>query len=140
MVVRIPATPVALVLTIALGAGAHWLARWASLPRLPIALLPVCTAIGGFVATRWALRPPQVPGFAIGVLGVAVQLGLGLGAGRGLLAFVEPSLAVLEVVAAICGGLIGALLAPDGAAARASLQHALMIDPPRSGARWFRSR
>jgi hypothetical protein len=109
--VRIPATLVGLALALALCIGTFELAEWSGLWQLPIALLPLCTALGGFVASRWALRPPPVPGFAVGVLVVAVEVGLGMGQDSRFLAYVDLGLALLQVIAAISGGMVGTLLA-----------------------------
>lgn len=109
--VRIPATLVGLALALALGIGTFELAEWSGLWQLSIPLLPLCTALGGFVAGRWALRPPPVPGVAIGVLVVAVEIGMGMGQNAGMLPFVEPGLALLQVIAAITGGMVGTLMA-----------------------------
>jgi hypothetical protein len=111
MVVRIPATLVALALTLTLNAGTFFLARMPALAYLPIALLPLWAVAGGFVASRWALRPPPVPGFAVGLLAVATQIGIAAGYAPELRAYLEPSLTLLQVIAAITGGLIGTLLA-----------------------------
>lgn len=108
--VRIPATPVGLGVALVLGALVAIAAlRW-NAPALAIVLLPLCTALGGFVAARWALRQAPVPGFAIGLFFVAVQLGCGLGIRRDLFAFVTIDVALIEVIAAITGGMLGSLL------------------------------
>ena len=109
--IRVPAPLVGLALALVLGALTFLLARLAGRADLPTILLPACSAAGGFVAGRWANRPAVVPGFSVGLLAVAVRLGLGLGLGLGMTAFVSPSLALLEIVAAITGGMAGMLAA-----------------------------
>jgi hypothetical protein len=111
MVVRIPATLVALAFVLALDAGTFLLARMPAFADAPIALVPLWAAAGGFVASRWGLRPPPVPGFAVGLLVVATQIGLASGYAPELRAYLEPGLTLLQVIAAITGGLIGTLLA-----------------------------
>jgi hypothetical protein len=110
-VIRIPVALVGLALALALGALATLAARALARPELGPALLPLCAAFGGYVAGRCSLRLPQVPGFSVGLLAVAVRMGLALGMGLDLLAFVMPIGALLEIIAAITGGMIGALAA-----------------------------
>jgi uncharacterized membrane protein YfcA len=52
-----------------------------------------------------------VPGFAVGLLVVATQIGLSTGHLAELRAYIEPHLLLLQVIAAITGGMIGTLLA-----------------------------
>jgi len=111
MVVRIPATLVGLALALALNAGTFMLARMPAFANMPIALLPLWAAAGGLVAGRWGARPAPVPGFAVGLLVVATQIGLAAGYAPELAAYIEPSLTLLQVIAAITGGMIGTLLA-----------------------------
>jgi len=111
MVVRIPATLIALGLGLALDAGAFALARAAGLAWVPIVLLPLAAATAGFVAGRWGLRPPPVPGFAVGLIIIAVQIGLAFGAAPEIRPYAEPGLLLLQVIAAMAGGRTGALLA-----------------------------
>ncbi|MEO7909272.1 MAG: hypothetical protein ABIV47_06445 [Roseiflexaceae bacterium] len=111
MVVRIPATLVALALALALDAGTFMLTGTLVFASVPLALLPLWTAFGGFVAGRWGAWPAPVPGFTVGLLVVATQIGLASGAQPELRAYIEPSLMLLQVIAAITGGMIGALLA-----------------------------
>ena len=111
MVVRIPATLVALALVLTLNAGTFLLARMPACTDVPIALLPLWAAAGGFVASRWGLRPPPVPGFAVGLLVVATQIGVASGYAPELRVYLEPGLTLLQVIAAITGGMIGTLLA-----------------------------
>ena len=111
MVVRIPATLVALALALALDAGSFMLAGALVFASVPIALLPLWAAFGGFVAGRWGAWPAPVPGFTIGLLVIATQIGLASGQLPELRAYIEPSLILLQVIAAITGGMIGTLLA-----------------------------
>jgi hypothetical protein len=111
MVVRIPATLVALALALALDAGTFMLTGTLIFASVPIALLPLWAAAGGFVAGRWGAWPAPVPGFAVGLLVVATQIGLATGHLADLRAYIEPSLMLLQVIAAITGAMIGTLLA-----------------------------
>jgi hypothetical protein len=111
MLVRIPATLVALALAMMLNAGTFMLTGTLVFARVPIALLPLWAVAGGFVAGRWGAWPAPVPGFAVGLLLVATQIGLATGHLPELRAYIEPSLMLLQVIAAITGGMIGALLA-----------------------------
>jgi hypothetical protein len=111
MVVRIPATLVALALALALNAGTFMLARTLTFADISIALLPLWAAAGGFVAGRWGAWPAPVPGFAVGLLIVATQIGLAAGYLPELRGYMEPSLTLLQIIAAITGGMIGTLLA-----------------------------
>jgi hypothetical protein len=111
MVIRIPATLVALALTLVLDAGTYMLTSTLVFASVPIALLPLWAAAGGFVAGRWGAWPAPVPGFAVGLLVVATQIGLATGQLPELRAYIEPSLMLLQVIAAITGGMIGTLLA-----------------------------
>lgn len=106
---RIPAALFGLGLALVLGALAWLGGRTLGRPELAPALLPLCAALGGYVAGRWEERTPQVPGFSVGLLAVAVRMGLALGLGLDLLAFVLPTGALLEVIAATTGGMLGAL-------------------------------
>lgn len=111
MTVRIPATLVALALALVLNAGTFMLAGTLVFSRMPIALLPLWAAAAGFVAGRWGAWPAPVPGFAVGLLIVATQIGLAIGQLPELRAYIDPSLMLLQVIAAITGGLIGTLQA-----------------------------
>ena len=111
MTVRIPATLVALVLALALDAGTFMLAGMFMFADVPTVLLPLWAAAGGFVAGRWGAWPSPVPGFAIGLLIVATQIGLVIGYQPNLRGHIEPSMILLQVIAAITGGMIGTLLA-----------------------------
>ena len=111
MIVRIPATLVALALALALNAGTFMLTGTLFFASVLIALLPLWAAVGGFVAGRWGAWPAPVPGFAVGLLIVATQIGLAIGHLLELRAYIEPSLMLLQVIAAITGGMIGTLLA-----------------------------
>jgi hypothetical protein len=111
MVVRIPATLVALALALALNAGTFVLARSLAFVNISIALLPLWAAAGGFVAGRWGAWPAPVPGFAVGLLIVATQIGLAAGYLPELRGYLEPGLSLLQTIAAITGGMIGTLLA-----------------------------
>ena len=123
MVVRIPATLVALTLALALNAGTFMLAHTPAFIDISIALLPLWAAAGGFVAGRWGAWPAPVPGFAIGLLIVATQIGLVIGYLPNLRGYVEPSMILLQVIAAITGGMIGTLLA------RRAGQFAARVEP-----------
>jgi hypothetical protein len=109
--VRIPSAIVGVTLALALGLLVFLAARLLRYTELVTLLLPVCSAAGGFVAARWADGTPLLPGLSVGLIAVAARVGLGLGLGVGMLAFVHPGLALLEVLAAMTGGLLGALVA-----------------------------
>jgi hypothetical protein len=111
MTVRIPATLVALALVLVLNAGTFMLAGTFVFADVPRALLPLWAAAGGFVAGRWGAWPAPVPGFAVGLLVVATQIGLATGYRPELRAYIEPSLALLQISAAITGGMLGTLQA-----------------------------
>jgi hypothetical protein len=111
MVVRIPATLVALALALALDAGTFMLTGSLVFTSVPIALLPLWAAAGGFVAGRWGAWPAPVPGFTVGLMVVATQIGLATGQLLELHTYIEPSLILLQIIAAITGGMIGTLLA-----------------------------
>ncbi|HJZ50416.1 MAG TPA: hypothetical protein VKE41_24765 [Roseiflexaceae bacterium] len=111
MVVRIPATLVALALGLVLNAGTFLLARNLAFTNMPIALLPLWAAVCGFVAGRWGAWPAPVPGFTVGLMIVATQIGLAAGYFPELREYIDVSLTLLQVIAAITGGLIGTLLA-----------------------------
>ena len=111
MVVRIPATLVALALALALNMGTFLMAHTLAFTNISIALLPLWAAAGGFVAGRWGAWPAPVPGFAVGLLIVATQIGLAAGYLPELRGYIEPGLTLLQIIAAITGGMIGTLLA-----------------------------
>jgi hypothetical protein len=109
--VRVPSTVVGVFCAVALDLLVFALARLVGRPELLTALLPFCALAGGFVAGRWAGPLALVPGFAVGIITVAVRLGLGLGLGLGILGFVWPPLALLELVGATVGGMTGLTMA-----------------------------
>src|SRR5881227_1242925 len=111
MTVRIPATLVALALALALDAGTWMFTGTLVFARVPLGLLPLWAAVGGFVAGRWGAWPALVPGFAVGLLVIATQIGLATGYLPELRAYIDPSLMLLQVIAAITGGIIGTLQA-----------------------------
>lgn len=114
--VRIPTVVVALAVALACAAVSFWVALWASETRVLVALLPVVSGLSGFIAARGADRPAPVPGVAVGLLALAVRAGLGLGLFGNLFVLVAPQVALLELIAAITGGLLGTLLARRSAA------------------------
>ncbi len=109
--VRIPAMLVALVVALGLDAGTFALGRISLLDQLPITLLPVWATAAGLIAGRWSLRTPPVPGFAVGMLLVATQIGSAAGAYPELQAFMLPQLLLIQILGAIGGGMTGTLLA-----------------------------
>jgi hypothetical protein len=111
VLVRIPATLVALALGLALDGGTFALSRRLALDLAPIALLPLWALLAGLVAGRWALRPPPVPGLAVGLLLGAVQIGLAFGAVPAIRPYAEASLVMFQVMAAMSGGLAGLVVA-----------------------------
>jgi len=52
-----------------------------------------------------------VPGMSLGMLIVATQMGLGMGSQANLFAYVSLMVVLLELIGAICGGMIGTLVA-----------------------------
>jgi len=111
MMVRIPATLVALALALVLDAGTYRMTGTLVFVSVPIALLPLWAGVGGFVAGRWGAWPAPVPGFTVGLMIIATQIGLATGLLPALRAYMEPSLMILQIIAAITGGMIGTLLA-----------------------------
>jgi len=109
--VRIPATLVALVVAMGLDAATFALASMPPFADLPITLLPLWAAAAGLIAGRWSLRTPPVPGFAVGMLLVATQIGCASGAYPELQPFMFPQLLMIQIVGAIGGGMTGTLLA-----------------------------
>jgi hypothetical protein len=109
--IRVPSALVGIFVTLALDALVFALARITGMPELAPALLPLCASAGGLLAGRWAGSQPVVPGFSVGLFALAVRIGLALGLGYDLLAFVSPPHALLELIAAIVGGMMGALAA-----------------------------
>lgn len=111
MIIRIPATWVALALALALDAGTFALARFGPLALAPIVLLPLWAGAGGFISARWRDPNAPAPGLAVGLLLVASQIGATLGPYPELAAYLDPRLLLLQLIAAMCGGLSGAVLA-----------------------------
>ena len=110
MVVRIPAVVVALALALALDAGTFALAVGLNAAAVAIVLLPLCASAGGFVAARWASRAAPAPGLAVGVLLVACQLGAAFGPYPAIQPLLDPRLLLLQLIAALGGGLVGMVL------------------------------
>jgi hypothetical protein len=102
---------VGLALALALSAGTFLLARLPVFAQMPIALLPLWATAGGLIAGRWGVRTPPVPGFDVGMLLIAAQIGCASGAYPELRAFMLPQLLIIQVIGAIGGGMTGALLA-----------------------------
>jgi hypothetical protein len=105
--VRVPATLVGLFVTLLLHSATVTLAYHVQQPWLLIVLLPINAAVGGVIGGRWAMRPAPVPGFAIGLLSVAAQMGLGMSASGSILIFVMIEEVLLQIIAAITGGCSG---------------------------------
>jgi hypothetical protein len=61
------------------------------------------------LAARWSNGVPLLPGFAVGLLTIATRIGLALGLGLDLLAFTPPALALLELLAAQVGAMLGTI-------------------------------
>jgi len=98
-------------MALALNAGTFVLAQASMLAQLPIALLPLWASAGGLIVGRWGKRTPPVPGFAVGLLLVACQIGATFGVYPQIRAFMSPRLVLIQVIAAIGGGMTGTLLA-----------------------------
>lgn len=110
MVVRIPAVVVALALGLALDAGTFALAVTLNTAAVAIVLLPLWAALGGTVAARWAGRTAPAPGLAVGVMLVACQLGAAFGPYPAIQPLIDPRLLLLQLIAALGGGMIGMVL------------------------------
>jgi hypothetical protein len=111
MVVRIPATLVAIGYGLALDAATLLTAQRLGLDLVPIALLPFWALLAGMIAGRWSLPPAPLPGLAVGLHLGAVQIGLAFGVAPSLRPLADVSLVMLQVMAAMSGGLIGTILA-----------------------------
>ena len=109
--IRVSATLVGILLGLTLAALVFLAGYYTRNAALRTVLLPVCAAVGGYVAGRWSERGGPSSGFAVALFSLATRAGLGLGLGGGLLAFVQPQLALLEIAAALAGGITGALAA-----------------------------
>lgn len=108
--IRVPAVLVGLMCAYGLSAVAFMLAMIVGDGRALIVLLPVIASIGGFIDGRWSVQPSPVPGLAIGILILAARLGLGLGMHDNLLQYIDPIVAMLELIAAVTGGLMGTVV------------------------------
>jgi mannose/fructose/N-acetylgalactosamine-specific phosphotransferase system component IIC len=111
MVVRIPATLVAIAYGLALDAATLLMAQRLGLELAPIALLPLWALLAGIIAGRWARPPAPLPGLAVGLHLGAVQIGLAFGAVPSLRPLADTSLVMIQVMSAMSGGLIGTILA-----------------------------
>lgn len=109
--IRVPAVLVGLVCACVLAICAFWAAQVQHDGRMLAASLPLITWLAGFIGSRWSLRPAPIPGLAIGVLALAIRAGLGIGVHDDMLFYIEPTVALLELIAAISGGVVGTLLA-----------------------------
>lgn len=111
--IRIPAMLVGLGLTIILGILSFIVASILASYWLLFFLWPLCTAIGGFVSARLALRIPPVPGFAVGMLSVAFQVGLSIAVGYDNISLIVFTLwfPIVQIMTSIVGGVIGAFIA-----------------------------
>ncbi|HNP85469.1 MAG TPA: hypothetical protein PKK78_04975 [Kouleothrix sp.] len=108
--VRIPAVLVAVVGGLVLDVATFGLALYTNLVAVPIVLLPLWAACAGCVATRWAVRTPPAPGLAAGVLLVACQVGAALGPYQVIQPYLDLRVLLLQLIAALSGGLIGMVL------------------------------
>ena len=111
--IRIPATLVGLGLTVILGILSLVVASILTYYSLLFVLWPLCTAIGGFVSARLALRVPPVPGLAVGILGVAFQVGLSVAVNYENVLPIVFTLwfPIVQIMTSIIGGVIGAFMA-----------------------------
>jgi hypothetical protein len=123
MAVRIPMALLALGLALALDAGTFALAHSVLSDQAPIALLPLWALVAGWLAARWEPRPVPVPGLAVGLLLGAVQIGLAFGAMPQLRAYADAGLIMIQVAAAMSGGLIGAIAARRASRPRPGLEY-----------------
>jgi hypothetical protein len=111
MVVRIPMALLALALALGLDAGTFALTYRGVSDQAPIALLPLWALVAGWIAARWESRAVPVPGLSVGLLIGAVQIGLAFGAMPQLRAYADAGLIMIQVAAAMSGGLIGTIAA-----------------------------
>ena len=112
MMIRIPATLVGLGLALILGILSLIVASVLEYYWLLFFLWPLCTAIGGFVSARLALRIPPVPGLAVGLLSIAFQVGMSIAVNYNnvLQIIFTPWFPILQIIMSIVGGVIGALI------------------------------
>ena len=108
--IRVPAVLVGLICAYGLAIVAVIAARLLSDDRLLIAALPIIAGFGGFIDGRWSGRPAPVPGLAVGILILAARMGLGLGMHDDLAFYIDPIVAMLELIAAVTGGLMGTII------------------------------
>lgn len=108
--VRIPAVLVAVVGGLVLDVATFGLALYTNFAAVPIVLLPLWAACAGFVAARWAGRTPPAPGLSAGVLLVACQVGAALGPYPVIQPYLDLRVLLLQLIAALSGGLIGMVL------------------------------
>jgi hypothetical protein len=107
--IRIPTVIVALCVGQMLAALAGLLALVLAHVWPLIVFLPLIAGISGFISARYSQEQAMVPGFAVGLIGLAVHVGLGLGGGVPSLAGLLIQIAPCELLAAIAGGLIGSI-------------------------------
>ena len=108
--VRVPAVLIGLIVAYGLGAVSFVIAGMLQDSRVLVVALPLIAWAGGFVAGRFAQRPAPVPGMAIGLMVLALRAGIGLGGFNDILLLINPAVALLELIAAITGGLMGTML------------------------------
>jgi len=108
--VRVPAVLVGLIVAYGLAAAIFAIAGVLQDSRVLVVALPLISWAGGFVAGRLAQRPAPVPGMAIGVMALALRAGIGLGGFNDMLLLIDPAVALLELIAAITGGLMGTMI------------------------------
>ena len=108
--IRVPAVLVGVICAGVLTALAFLVAARLGDRQMLVVALPMIASAGGFIAGRWAARPAPVPGLAVAMIMLAVRLGLGLGLYDTLFGLVDPGVALLELIAAITGGLMGTMI------------------------------
>lgn len=108
--IRVPAVLVGAVCAGVLTILAFLVATWLGNRQILVVALPMIASAGGFIAGRWAAKPAPVPGLAVAIIMLAVRLGLGLGLYDALFGLVDPGVALLELIAAITGGLMGTMI------------------------------
>lgn len=108
--IRVPAVLVGVVCAGVLTILAFLVATWLGNRQMLVIALPMIAGTGGFIAGRWAAKPAPVPGLAVAIITLAVRLGLGLSLYDALFGLVDPGVALLELIAAITGGLMGTMI------------------------------
>lgn len=108
--IRVPSTLVGLVTAYTLAVLAFLAANTFGNEQVLVACLPLIAGVGGFISARWADKPAPIPGLAIGVLILAARIGISLGLHDTMFDYLNPIVALLELIAAVTGGLMGTVV------------------------------